>query len=126
MTDENKGGIRDGMKQGLGVLSAFKEAVEETINEARERGDLSPDRAKEIMRGALDRAHDAADGARDRFDLVPRKDLDSLAARVRRLEALAGIDPRLESGDEAPAEAESETENATEDPGSAEEAPPGA
>ena len=103
MTDENKGGIRDGMKQGLGVLSAFKEAVEETISEARERGDLSPDRAKEIMRGALDRAHDAADGARERLDLVPRKDLDDLAARVRRLEALAGIDPRLEPGDEAPA-----------------------
>ena len=36
----------DGIKEGLGVLSAFKDALEETIQEARERGDLSTDRAK--------------------------------------------------------------------------------
>ncbi len=33
----------DGIKQGLGVLSAFKDALEETIQEAGERGDLSTD-----------------------------------------------------------------------------------
>ncbi|MSR19466.1 MAG: hypothetical protein EXR91_00595 [Gemmatimonadetes bacterium] len=32
----------DGIKQGLGVLSAFKDALEETIQEARERGVSRP------------------------------------------------------------------------------------
>jgi polyhydroxyalkanoate synthesis regulator phasin len=99
MAAEEKGGVRDGMRQGLGVLSAFKEAVEETINEARERGDLSSDRAREIMKDALDRAQQAADGARERLDLVPRKEFDDLVARVRRLEALAGVDPLVSPGE---------------------------
>ena len=101
MAEEDKGGIRDGMRQGLGVLSAFKEAVEETINEARDRGDLSSERAREIMKDALGRAQEAADGARDRLDLVPRKEFDDLVLRVRKLEALAGIDPLVAAGEAA-------------------------
>ena len=141
MSDENAGGIRDGMKQGLGALSAFKEAVEETINEARDRGDLTPERAREIMRSALERAQTAAEGARGRLDLVPRKELDDLAAeveelqtRVRRLEALAGLDPRLEAGPEAGTDAAQEPdgeaaqagEGSEEGSASSEAPPPGA
>ena len=63
MTDEKKSTkdkVSDGIKQGIGVLSAFKDALEETITEARERGDLSPERAKEVMRSALHKAQEAA------------------------------------------------------------------
>ena len=102
MSDKKGGGFRDGMNKGLGVLSAFKEAIDETINEARERGDLSQDRAKEIMRDALDRAQEAADGARERLDFVPRKELDRMReemdafrARVRRIEAHLGLEVLL-------------------------------
>lgn len=82
----------EGVRAGLGILSGFKEAIEETIDEARERGDLSPERAKEIARTAIRRAQDAAEDARDRFDLVPRKEFETLREEVReiadRVEAL--------------------------------------
>jgi polyhydroxyalkanoate synthesis regulator phasin len=105
MSEKKTGGFRGGIDKGLGVLSAFKEAIDESINEARERGDLSQDRAKEIMREALDRAQDAADGARERFDFATKKHMDSmrgemdaLGARVRRIEAHLGLDVLLGSG----------------------------
>jgi polyhydroxyalkanoate synthesis regulator phasin len=91
---EDKGkreGLREGIRQGLGVLSAFKEAIEETISEARERGDLSPERAKEVMRGALDKAQEAAGSARDRFDFVTQKDFEELKSRVADLARRVGV-----------------------------------
>lgn len=75
----------EGVRAGIGILTGFKEAIEETINEARERGDLSPERAKEIARTAIRRAQDAADDARERFDLVPRKEFEALREEVREL-----------------------------------------
>ena len=105
MTEDKKRArdkVSDGIRQGIGVLSAFKDALEETINEARERGDLSSDRAKEVMKGALHKAQEAAEGARERLDFVSQKEFDALAAavegikeRVRALEARFG-------GSEAP------------------------
>jgi polyhydroxyalkanoate synthesis regulator phasin len=86
--------VGDGIRQGIGVLSAFKDALEETIQEARERGDLSTDRAKEVMKGALGRAQAAAAEARERLDLVNQGDLeavqgalDSLKQRIVALES---------------------------------------
>ena len=86
--------VSGGIRQGIGVLSAVKDALEETINEARERGDLSTDRAKEVMKTALQKAHEAAEGAKDRLDLVHQKEFDGLRevvddikARVSELEA---------------------------------------
>ena len=93
MTDEKKSTkekVSDGIKQGIGVLSAFKDALEETITEARERGDLSPERAKEVMRSALNKAQEAADGARERLDFVSQKEFDALSARVAALEERLG------------------------------------
>lgn len=105
MSEKKTGGIRDGIDKGLGMLSAFKEAIEETITEARERGDLSQDRAKEIMRETLDRAQEAADGARERFDFVTHKqvqnlrgEMDAMGARIRRIETHLGLDVFLGSG----------------------------
>jgi polyhydroxyalkanoate synthesis regulator phasin len=117
MTDEGKGkreGIRDGLRQGVGILSAFKEAIEETIAEARDRGDLKPERAKQAMRGALDKAQEAAGTARDRFDFVTQKDFAQLAEtvadlvrRVANLEGTAGEDV---AGPERAADAPGESE----------------
>jgi polyhydroxyalkanoate synthesis regulator phasin len=85
--------VGDGIRQGLGFLSAFKDALEETIQEARDRGDLSSERAKEVMKEALDKAQAAGERARERLDFAPQADvdavgdaLDELLSRVRRLE----------------------------------------
>ncbi|UCC26297.1 MAG: hypothetical protein JSU98_04180 [Gemmatimonadales bacterium] len=78
--------VSEGFSRGLGVLSAFKEALEETISEARERGDLSADRAREAMKSAVERARDATSDARDRFDFVTQAEFDALVRRVRELE----------------------------------------
>jgi len=103
MTDEKKGArarVSDGIKQGIGVLSAFKDALEETIQEARERGDLSSDRAKVVMKNALERAQEAAEGARERLDFVTQKELDGLKDAVDTLrDRVAALETRLRSQD---------------------------
>ena len=84
-TDEDRAGKRsmgDGIKEGLGVLSAFKDALEETIQEARDRGDLSTDRAKEVMKETLGRAQTAAEEARGRLDFVTQAELETVRSRV--------------------------------------------
>lgn len=106
MTDDKKSArekVSDGIRQGIGVLSAFKDALEETINEARERGDLSTDRAKEVMKDALHKAQDAAEGARDRLDFVSQKDFDGLAAAVDAIkERLGALEARFGGGEAEP------------------------
>jgi polyhydroxyalkanoate synthesis regulator phasin len=86
--------ISEGIRSGIGVLAAFKEAIEETIQEASARGDLSPERAKEFLGSALHRAQDAVGDVRERLDLVPRREFEALQQEVaglrRRLDALEG------------------------------------
>lgn len=83
--------VSDGIRQGIGVLSAFKEALEETIQEARDRGDLSADRAKQVMKEALDRAQTAAGDARERFDFVHKTEFDALREEVEVLRARVAV-----------------------------------
>ena len=88
----------DGIRSGIGVLSALKEALEESIKEARERGDLSAERAKELVRDALDRAQSAASDARERFDFANHAELEELRAQVRSLEErVAALEKRPSS-----------------------------
>jgi len=100
--------MSEGIRQGIGVLSAFKDALEETIQEARERGDLSSDRAKGVMKDALAKAQSAADDARERFDFVQQKEFDRLRETVEELrERLAALEeqvlaPGSSTADEAP------------------------
>jgi polyhydroxyalkanoate synthesis regulator phasin len=77
--------MSDGIRSGIGVLAAFKDALEETIQEARDRGDLSSDRAKEVVKEALNRAQAAASGARERLDLVNHSELEALEGAVEAL-----------------------------------------
>lgn len=78
--------IGEGIRSGIGVLTAFKEAIEETIQEASSRGDLSPDRAKHFLGEALHRAQDVAADVRDRLDFVPRREFDALLREVEELQ----------------------------------------
>lgn len=98
MADEQRrtgfGGIGEGIRTGIGILNAFREAIEETLDSAVQRGDLTPERARQTMREAFDRVQESFEGARERLDLVPRAELDELRAelaqlreRVARLEA---------------------------------------
>lgn len=101
MADEQRRGrgsvgdeVREGIRAGLGVLSALKDAVEETVQEMLDRGELSPERAREAVRKTMDRAQSAFDDARTRLDFVPRRDFDALQAEVaelrRRVDGLHG------------------------------------
>lgn len=78
-------GIGDGIRTGLGVLGAFKDAIEETLQEAVDRGDLAPDRAKQAMRDAAQRLQSAFDDTRGRLEFVSRKEYDELRAEVTAL-----------------------------------------
>ena len=78
--------IGEGIRSGIGVLTAFKEAIEETIQEASERGDLSTDRAKQFLGEALHRAQDVASDVRDRLDFVPRREFEALLREVEELQ----------------------------------------
>ena len=102
MTEEKKGTkqkVSDGIKQGIGVLSAFKEALEETIQEAKEKGDLSADRAREVMKEALERAQSAAEGAKERLDFVTQKEFDGLGGAVDLIkERVAALEVHLGFG----------------------------
>ena len=106
-TDSIKGGIR----QGMSMLSAMKDAIEETLSEARERGDLTPERAKEVMRSTLEKAQARAGEAREAFDFVKQKDFDGLKGvvdelkkRVKGVERSLGLE--VEEASEGPAEDE--------------------
>jgi polyhydroxyalkanoate synthesis regulator phasin len=107
--------MSDGIKEGIGVLSAFKDAIEETIQEARERGDLSRDGAKRVMKDALGKAQHAASGARERLDFAHQSELDALAVTVQALRnRVAALEERVfgpsggasEGGDAAGGDAE--------------------
>jgi polyhydroxyalkanoate synthesis regulator phasin len=99
MTDDQKrrdtgDPIRDGVRAITGIVGALRDAIEETFDELRQQGELSPEKAKEAARSTVRRAQEAVDDVRDRLDFVPRRDFDALrdevAALRRRLDDLAG------------------------------------
>jgi polyhydroxyalkanoate synthesis regulator phasin len=88
--------MSEGIKEGIGVLSAFKDAIEETIQEARDRGDLSTDGAKRVMKDALGKAQHAATGARERLDFAHQSELDALAETIQALRnRVAALEERV-------------------------------
>lgn len=109
MAEEGKGGVREGIRNSVGLLVAFKEAVQETLEEARDRGDFSTDKAKALVQEAAQRVQHSVDEARERLDFVPRKEFDELKAeldalreRVSRLESSSAVsDPTSSSATEA-------------------------
>lgn len=77
--------VREGIRAGLGILSALKDAIEETFEDMMERGEVSPDRAREAVKTTMDRAQEAFDDARSRFDFVLRSEHQELAEDVKEL-----------------------------------------
>ncbi|MQA88936.1 MAG: hypothetical protein GEU90_01695 [Gemmatimonas sp.] len=87
MAEEQRGGIGDGLRTSIGILTAFKEAIEETLEESIDRGDLSQERAKATVKEAMERVQGTLGGARGRFDLVPRREFEELKREVAELRA---------------------------------------
>lgn len=102
------GGIGEGIRSGIGILNAFREAVEETVQEVVDRGDLKPDRAKQAVKDAAHRMQEVFDDARERLDFVPRAEFDALREEVealrRRVDHLhpAGVLPASSPSDAGP------------------------
>ena len=95
---------REGGREGLGILSTLRDALEEVIAEARDKGGISAERARDAVRGAMAKARDAAGEAageaRDRLDLVTHQDIqtlretvDELKVRLENLERRTAQDP---------------------------------
>lgn len=107
------GGIGDGIRTGLGILGAFKDAMEETLQEAVDRGDLAPDRARDAMRDAGRRLQSVFDETRDRMEMVPKREHEELKAEVAslrdRLERLEREERHERQGGGADAAAGEET-----------------
>jgi hypothetical protein len=74
--------LREGLRAGIGILSALKDAIEETVQDMADRGELSEDRAREAVRTTMARVQSAFDDARVRFDFVPRREFEALKAEV--------------------------------------------
>src|SRR5688572_27441972 len=83
--DEAKEGIKEGVRAVTGILAALKDAIEETIDDIKVRGDVSPDRAKQAAKETMHKAQDAFDEMRERIDFVPRKEVDALRAEIEAL-----------------------------------------
>lgn len=77
--------VREGIRAGLGILSALKDAIEETVEDMLDRGELTQDRAREAVKTTMDRAQEAFGDARSRFDFVLRSELDDVTEDVREL-----------------------------------------
>ena len=88
--DEAKEGIKEGIRAVTGMLAALKDAIEETIDDLKERGELSPDRAKQAAKDTMKRAQDAVEEMKERVDFVPRKEFDALRAELDALRVRVG------------------------------------
>lgn len=87
MADENRRSdpFREGVRAVTGFLGALKDAIEESFDDLREKGDLSPERAKEAARSTMKKAQETMDEMRDRLDFVTQKEFDALRDEVAAL-----------------------------------------
>ncbi len=97
--DNAKEGIKEGVRAVTGFLAALKDAIDETLRDVRDTGDLDPERAREAMRSTMKKAQGAMDDVKERLDFVPRKDLDTLRAEVEALRArVAELESKVGGG----------------------------
>ena len=90
MTDEKKPldpgeAFREGVRAVTGILGALRDAVEQTFDELKEKGDLSPERAKEAARDTMRRAQEAVEDVKGRLEFVPRREFEELRLQVAAL-----------------------------------------
>jgi polyhydroxyalkanoate synthesis regulator phasin len=79
------GGVGEGVRTGIGILSAIKDALEETVGEMLEGSDLSGERASQLVRDAGQRLQSTLEEARERFDFVPRDEVEQLRRELAEL-----------------------------------------
>jgi polyhydroxyalkanoate synthesis regulator phasin len=77
--------FREGVRAVTGILGAFKDAIEQTFSELSDKGEMSPDRAKDAARDAMKRAQEAVDDVRGRLDFVTRREFDALRTELAEL-----------------------------------------
>jgi polyhydroxyalkanoate synthesis regulator phasin len=90
MTDEKKrtdpgDAFREGVRAVTGILGALRDAVEQTFDDLKEKGDISPERARDAARDTMRRAHDAVEEVRERLEFVPRREFEALRDEVAEL-----------------------------------------
>lgn len=95
--DRGRGPAGGAFHRGMDAFTALRDAFGETVSEAREKGDLTTDRARELLARAVGRARDVTADARDRFDGPSRAEFEALRRRLEVVERALGIVP-----DEAP------------------------
>lgn len=76
---------RDSGREGLGILATLREALDEVMAEAKGKGGISADRAREAVRGAMVKAREAAGEARERLDFATEQDVRDLREAVSEL-----------------------------------------
>jgi len=106
------GDVRDGIRAGIGILAAMKDAIEETVQDLLETdrkagGDGAPEgggagaaeagpdpaaqasatEAADVMEAAKERARAAAKNAAERLNVASREELDALRVEVAELRA---------------------------------------
>jgi len=95
--------LRDGVRSIAGILGALKEAIEDTFDELRQSGELSPERARDAARSTFRKAQDTMDDVRGRFEFVARRDFDALRQEVDQLRArLDALEKRGPAGTSGP------------------------
>ncbi len=77
--------FREGVRAVTGILGALRDAVEQSFQDMTDKGDISPDKAKEAAKDTMNRAQDAMDKVRDRLDFATRRELDELREEVAEL-----------------------------------------
>src|SRR5690606_5518443 len=70
--------LREGVRTVAGILGALKDAVEESFDELRARGDLSPERAREAARATMQRAQEELVQHGERLAIASRNQLHAL------------------------------------------------
>ena len=111
--DDAKEGIKEGVRAVTGILAALKDAIEETIDDIKVRGDLDPNRAKQAAKDTMNRAQTAFDEMRERVDFVPRKEFDALRAEVDALRARVAALEIKHAGSHGSAQAEGGSSDAS-------------
>lgn len=90
MTDEKKrkdpgDAVREGVRSVIGILGALKDAVEETFEELRTRGEAAPDEGGDAAESTFKAAQDVVEDVRERLDFVTRRDFEALQRQVAEL-----------------------------------------
>ena len=98
--DEAKEGIKEGVRAVTGILAALKDAIEETIDDIKQNGDLDPGRVKQAAKDTMHRAEGAFEDMKERVDFVPRKEHEALRAEVESLRLrVAALEGTAASGE---------------------------